>query len=94
MGLDQVMPAQERGLEDRAEPVHLDPVVVQEAGELDGIVRRQRGDRPFHSRHVAGGLQLAAAAEDQVILGVQPDQVHLPAEVAADRAKIYSRTRG
>ncbi len=86
MGLDQVMPAQERRFEDRAEPVHLHPVLVQEAGELDGIVRRERGDRPLHPRHVAGRLQLAAAAEDQVILRVQPDKLHLAAEVAADRA--------
>ncbi len=84
LGREQVAPAQEGRFEDAPELVHLDPIVGQEPRKLAGVAGRERGDRLFHPGDVGRGLELASAAEDEMILRIEPDHRHLGVQISAD----------
>ena len=84
--LQEVEGTVESLLQHRPEGLQLAPVVLHVVGQPGGVVRRQPGDFLGHAVQVAARPDLAAAAEDQAVVRVEPDHLDLVLEpAAADR---------
>ena len=74
--LQQVAPAEERPFQARPEPLQLVAVVGEEPADVRRVGRAELGDLGFEPRHVRRAVELAAGAEDEAVLRVEPDHRH------------------
>ena len=81
---EQVAPTEERTLQTGLELPEFVPVVLHEPAKVHGIVGTKLSDRTLHPVGVRRGVQFAPGTEDQVVLGVEPDELHLLPQVPAD----------
>ena len=87
--VDEVLPAEERRLQARLHALELGAILVEETAETRRVARRDRGDLLLHARDIRRRVQLAALAEDDAILRIEPHHFHLVAERRARRGEDF-----
>ena len=83
MGANEVTYSVEGSFQDGAEGGELGAVVGHEAGELGGVLRGDLGHFGHHAGEIAGGADVAAGFEDEVVLRVEADEVDFAGHLAA-----------
>ena len=78
--IDQVLPAEERCLKTRLHAPEFRAIFVEETAETWRVARRDRGDLLLHACDVRCRVQLAAFAEDDAVLRIEPHHFHLRAQ--------------
>ena len=82
-GLNQVLPAQEGAFQARLHARELGAVLVEETAEAGSVTGRKRGDLPLHRRNVRRAVELAARAELDPVLRIQPHHFDFGAQAGS-----------
>ena len=89
LGAGQIEPTLEGLLEKRGEPLELAAVALHEPRKRPRIGRREPGDLGLHPRDVGSGEEFTTGTEDQPILRIEADHVHLLPQIAATGGKDF-----
>ena len=87
--VEQIPPSKERSLQTGLHAPELGAILIDKTTESRRVARNDRRNLPLHAPEIRCRIQLATLAENDPIVGIEPDKVDLVAQARSRRAQDF-----